>query len=226
MRRKTPNNSGKENSPDETGRVAYFPSAKNSPSDRKPTDEELAARTAEGDRAAYAEIVRRHARKFYAFAFRYLANQQEAEDIVQTALLKFWQRPHLWDASRGARFSTWFYQIILNACRDALRTRGKIVPLFEDGTVAESDHDTPEEALIRKDVLHYLQRLPERQHQAVLLCFYEGMTHSEAAAVMGTTQKSVELLVRRAKSALKEMMEEDSEKHRRKGGGHDGSQAE
>lgn len=201
-------NSRKE-AQDEARHLAYFPDRKREdPVFSELSDETLAAMVQGGEKRAFSEIVHRYARKCYGFAFKYVADRQDAEDIVQTALMKFWQRPHMWNPARKTRFASWFYRVVLNACRDALRARKTVLPLFED-TVPETAVDSGEEALVKQDILQALAQLPERQHQAILLCFYEGMTHAEAAAVMETTAKSVELLVRRAKAALKEIMERD-----------------
>lgn len=206
------NNPGKnlqENRQDDKNRLAYFPDRKREdPVLSELSDEMLAAMVQGGDQPAFAEIVHRYARKCYGFAFKYVADREDAEDIVQTALMKFWQRPHMWDQTRKTRFAAWFYRVVLNACRDALRARKTVLPLFEEAVAAEAV-ESAEDALIKQDVLQALSRLPERQHQAILLCFYEGMSHAEAAAVMETTAKSVELLVRRAKAALKDMMEKE-----------------
>jgi RNA polymerase sigma-70 factor (ECF subfamily) len=204
-----PDKNSQKEGRDEEKRLAYFPDRKREdPVFSELSDETLAAMVRDGDQRAFAEIVHRYARKCYGFAFKYVADREDAEDVVQTALMKFWQRPHMWDPERKTRFATWFYRVVLNACRDALRARKTVLPLFEEAVPAE-DIASGEEALIKQDVLQALSHLPERQHQAILLCFYEGMTHTEAAAVMETTPKSVELLVRRAKTALKQKMEKE-----------------
>lgn len=194
---------------DDNDPLAYFPDRKREdPVFSELSDETLAVLVQGGDQKAFAEIVHRYARRCYGFAFKYVTDRQDAEDIVQTALMKFWQRPHMWDADRKTRFASWFYRVVLNACRDTLRARKTVLPLFEEA-VQEESAAGGEDVLIRRDVLRAVSQLPERQHQAVLLCFYEGMTHAEAAEVMETTAKSVELLVRRAKAALKDRMEKE-----------------
>lgn len=193
---------------DDNDALAYFPDRKREdPVFSELSDETLAVLVQGGDQKAFAEIVHRYARRCYGFAFKYVTDRQDAEDIVQTALMKFWQRPHMWDADRKTPFAAWFYRVVLNACRDTLRARKTVLPLMEEAVEAAADNG--EDVLARQDVLRSLSRLPERQHQAVLLCFYEGMTHAEAAAVMKITAKAVELLVRRAKASLKDMMEQE-----------------
>ena len=52
-----------------------------------------------------------------------------------------------------------------------------------------------------------LQKLPERQRLALILCHYEDMSMAEAARVMDTTAEAVESLLSRARRALKQQLE-------------------
>jgi RNA polymerase sigma-70 factor (ECF subfamily) len=176
------------------------------------SDEVLAGMLADGNREAFAELVRRHNSRFYAYAYRTLHNHAEAEDIVQTCFLKLWQKPGAWQPGRGARFTTWFYRIVYHACCDALR---KTTPLELVADMAEkTPHTAPsgEEALHRKTqhqaIATHMKNLPERQAQALILCFYQGLTNKEAASVLNVGVKALESLLMRAKANLKHHLDE------------------
>ena len=81
-----------------------------------PDDESLLARVGEGDGPAFAMLVRRHSDRYYRLAYRYTARREEAEDIVQAAFIKLWETPDIWDPRRGAKFTTWFYRVVVNLC--------------------------------------------------------------------------------------------------------------
>lgn len=170
-------------------------------------DETLATQVGEGKRQAFEELVRRHAVKFHAFAYRYLKQEQEAEDVVQDCFIKFWQRPKTWDPERGSKFTTWFYRVIMNACHDRARARKRSEPLSEDIERAPDDGMDVDAKMQKRDTARimrdHLNTLPDRQRQAVTLCFYEGLSHKEAAEVMETSAKAVESLLMRAKAALR-----------------------
>ena len=57
---------------------------------------------------AFTALVNRHSKRFYSIAYRILFNKNDAEDIVQKAFLKLWNRPKLWKQSKDAKFTTWF----------------------------------------------------------------------------------------------------------------------
>ncbi|MFN7613323.1 MAG: sigma factor-like helix-turn-helix DNA-binding protein, partial [Alphaproteobacteria bacterium] len=68
-------------------------------------------------------------------------------------------------------------------------------------------HRTLEEKESRQQVASALRSLPESQQQAVGLCFYEGFSNQEAAAVMAISVTALQSLLMRAKNALKQKME-------------------
>lgn len=169
------------------------------------SDEALVARVAEGDRAAYAGLVFRHADRFLALAERLLGDRHEAEDALQDAFSRLWMRADGFDPA-AARFTTWFYRVVANACTDRLRRRGRLQALPEQwdavdpGQPADEDLDEAQRA---RRLRQALDRLPERQRLAVMLCYFEGLTNLEAAKVLTVSVKALESLLVRARRRLK-----------------------
>lgn len=175
-----------------------------------PSDEELAAKARQGDHAAFSALVRMHADRFYRAAYRLLRNGHEAEEIVQNAYLKFWSDPEKFDPSRKVKWSTWFYRIVVNACLDRLRKRGREIfsdapePRDVNDVSAEIHMETEEKNLALKAAL---RTLPERQRAALQLCFWEGLSNQEAADVLGMRLKALQSLIVRAKQNLKAVLQ-------------------
>ena len=96
------------------------------------TDEELMGRIRNGDRDAFSELVMRHTKKYYSLAYRMLSSREEAEDIVQESFLILWTNPASWDSGRQAKFTTWFYRVVWNACIDMEEEEHAPLPM-EDG---------------------------------------------------------------------------------------------
>ncbi|MEE9542861.1 MAG: sigma-70 family RNA polymerase sigma factor [Thermodesulfobacteriota bacterium] len=171
------------------------------------SDEELLSRVVKGSREAFSILVERHTTRYYGLAFRTLLNKLDAEEVVQEAFLKLWHRPGLWDAGKGARFSTWFYRVVANMCID--RNRKKRPVLIEDiDSIAGVSDIQADEAIYRAEqkrmVDSLLLELPENQRMALNLCFYEELSNQEAADIMELSLKALQSLIIRAKSALKE----------------------
>jgi len=168
-------------------------------------DESLICRVQEGSHEAFAALVDRHSNRFYRIAYRLVSSRDDAEDIVQEAFLKLWDRPNLWDPGKRAKFTTWFYRVVINLCLD-LRKKKKLINLPED--IAFADENPGPDVLFdvhqKQAVLErFIHELPERQQLAVNLCFYEGLSNNEAAQIMGVKVKALQSLVMRAKTTLR-----------------------
>ena len=169
-------------------------------------DAQLLERIGKGEKAAFAVLVRRHSGRFYRVAYRFVGNVGEAEDMVQEAFLKLWERPLMWQVDRRASFSTWFYRVVVNLCLD--HKKKKRPALIGDDKWVEDDRETHEETLIHAETQHWIAAniaaLPDRQRMALNLCFYEGLSNQEAAEAMGIRLKALQSLLMRAKTTLKE----------------------
>lgn len=172
--------------------------------ENKMTDEDLMERIQQGERRAFAELVQRHTNRFYRLAYRMMAAKDDAEDIVQNAFLKLWQDPAKWKASKRTKFTTWFYRVIMNLCLDMIK---KKQPERLEAEWPDQD-PSMETQLIQQNQQQWLEQnmaaLPPRQQAALNLCFHEGLSNQEAAAVMGLRLKALESLLMRAKQNLKD----------------------
>lgn len=172
-------------------------------------DESLVPRIWKGSPGPFEVLVRRHARRFYRVAYRFVLAKDEAEDIVQTAFLKLWENPRIWDPAKKTKFITWFHRVVINLCLDENKRR-KPVPLADRADIFDGRPD-PEASTIlrqRKAILAGLMReLPDRQRTALVLCFYEGMSNKEAAEIMELDVKAVQSLIMRAKFGLREKLQ-------------------
>lgn len=173
------------------------------------SDESLMDLVVKADHEAFSALVTRYTKMFYAAAYRSCGDQEAAEDIVQDAFLKLWNKPQIWDSSRGAKFSTWFYRVVTNQAIDYMRkqknTKGSdaLERITDDKESAQDSMERSEQENLLEDAI---QSLPERQKTALNLCFYEGLSNKDAAGIMGVSVKGVESLLMRAKSGLKDAL--------------------
>lgn len=78
-------------------------------------------RTLAGDREAFRVLVERHSRKVYQLAYRMTGNSHDAEEVVQEAFLRAYQK--LGQFAARANFGTWVYRIAANYAIDRMRQR-------------------------------------------------------------------------------------------------------
>lgn len=171
-------------------------------------------RVLQADHGAFSELVRRHSQRFYACAYRMCRNAELSEDVVQDAFLKLWQRPEIWDADKGAKFTTWFYRIVTNQAIDAMRkikpTSGSdVLEFLSDGLIGQDENLALRQQ--QEQVERAIAALPERQRIALNLCFYEELSNREAAEIMDVGVKALESLLMRAKAGLRDVFLRDEE---------------
>jgi RNA polymerase sigma-70 factor, ECF subfamily len=170
-------------------------------------DAALAARTAGGDKDAYALLVRRHLPRVLAVTRRMLGSEALAEEAAQEALLRLWTHAGSYEPEK-AKLTTWLTRITANICLDRLRKRSE-EPWPENFDVALPPSQEREfmDGQVAAKVNEALQTLPERQRLALVLCHYEELSMTEAAAVMDTTPEAIESLLSRARRTLRRQLE-------------------
>jgi RNA polymerase sigma-70 factor (ECF subfamily) len=175
------------------------------------SDDELVARVARGDGAAFTRLVARHRRKLLAMTTRILGSYAQAEDVVQDVFTRAWVRAPLW-RPRGGSFGSWLARVATNLAIDQTR---KIAPLPLDAA-AEPQDEAPRAdiRLIEKEderrLAAALAGLPARQRAAVALTYDQGLSNAEGAAALEISVGAFELLLVRARRALRQAMMEGS----------------
>lgn len=155
------------------------------------TDLELAERTREGDRNAFRQLLERHYDTAYRVALRFTGNVPDAEDIAQDVCLALADKLR---SFRGkSQFSTWFYRVVVNACRDHLRKLKTAATLQANYAVFRE--------LVQADQIDDARRLgwlseaiaslePTLRETAVLV-LAEDLSHREAATALGCAESTV-----------------------------------
>jgi RNA polymerase sigma-70 factor (ECF subfamily) len=178
------------------------------------SDEALCRRVAEHDEAAFDVLVERYQRRAYRLAWSILRDGEEARDVAQEAFLRLYQSAGTFGGR--ARFSTWFFRILVNLCLEhRRRARGWRRLLVADTT----DTDTslverqpapsadPVESITRERTMTELwaavERLSPQQRAAVLLQVQEDLSTSEIAEVLGCSEATVRVHLHRAVAALR-----------------------
>jgi len=159
---------------------------------------------AAGDSRGCQRLMQRHLTRLHALAVRMLGNASDADEVCQDAFLRAWRQVPIWQAG-NARFSTWLHQVVLNLCRDRLRSR--MPPLQSDGLEALQADGDPEQLRASQDTARLVQTavnaLPERQREALILCHFQGLTNIEAAGVLKLNVDALESLLARARRSLR-----------------------
>lgn len=176
------------------------------------TDEALvAAVAAAGDRAAFAELFRRHAGRVKAFLMRSGTPEPVAEEAAQEVMITLWRRAHLFDPAKASA-TTWIFAIARNKRIDLARRDARAAVAADDPLMAPEAADGAErsfagaerDARVRAAVL----ALSPEQREVVRLAFFAELSHGAVAAELGlplgTVKSRLRLAFQRLRSDLGE----------------------
>lgn len=136
----------------------------------------LMAKIAEGDNASFERLYEATVKGVFAFAYSYLGNREDAEDIAQNAFLSVKQRAFTYKQGTNAR--AWLFQIVKNLCLDELRRRKRrqtAQPIGSEAYMSEYGDSA---------VDYMLSVLTEEEREIVVLHVFWGYKHREIAEII------------------------------------------
>lgn len=185
------------------------------------TDLRLLEELRNGRDSALNEIIDRWKKPLTSFAWRYVQNETDAQDLVQETFVKVYKNK---DRFRpNTRLSAWLFTTLANQCRNFGRwkRRHPTVALLSMSDTTEAttqavktdptDLDpTPEVNAETDDLVAHLQRaiqgLPHDLKTTLILYQYEGLSYKEIAEVLGCSPKGVETRLYRTRKQLKRIL--------------------
>lgn len=173
----------------------------------QPDDTALAALARAGDREAFAALVERHYDFIHRVAWKWCRSRTEAEDIAQNVCIRLGASIRSWRGN-GA-LTTWLYRLTINAAHDAARAasrESRKAAAWETHAIASGLDRVGDEADEGDALWEAVRGLPEKQRDAVLLVYAEGMSHGQAASVMDCAESTVSFHVHEAKKRLKKLL--------------------
>ena len=178
-----------------------------------PDDIELAHRVAQGDEHAFLMLYDRYAGRVYALTLRILNDAMLAEETTQDTFLKLWSRARLYLSERGSLL-LWLLTIARRTALDRLRLEARR-PLLSDSNdpddtwkVIPDLNTMPEEARWRS-LYFAVQSLSTEHRQVIELAYYQGLSQSEIADVLGWPLGTVKTRVRAAMEQLRAKWNEE-----------------
>lgn len=144
-------------------------------------------------------FVLRHETRLYRTALAIVQNPQEAEDAVQDAFLKYWEKAPAFAAPEQE--AAWLTRVTVNRCISLLRSPWK-------SRVGQLPEELP--AGPRPELLEELSLLPPKDRAVLHLYYYEGYSTEEMASMLRIRPGSVRSRLARAREKLKILLEGDA----------------
>ncbi len=184
----------------------------------------------QGDGEAFARLIEPFEARLYQLALGVTGNHQDAEDVWQNTLLRAWKS--IRRVKRPEAFRTWISKIVVNECRRIMRQpKGKTWRLavsMQDSsedladTCGHSSQETVEgpgdiqNIVDQITVLSYLQELPRKQRETLLLRFWLDMPLQEVARATGVPLSTAKSRLYRGLKALEPLLKREGFGHGRK----------
>ena len=163
------------------------------------SDEELVAASKNGDRAAYAALVRRHTRRVYAVCLGVLGNVSDVEDIFQETFVRGLTKMHT--LRDNSQFAAWISQIARNLCRDHHRKSNRRRELLERRPV---ENDSTAADFV--DLHLALGQLPEQHRLPLMLFYFDGKSPEKLAEELNLTKAGACSRLFRARNELRKLL--------------------
>jgi RNA polymerase sigma-70 factor, ECF subfamily len=157
------------------------------------------------------QLVNKYSHKLTKFAFKYIRDQQLAEDIVQDVFMKCCQ--HFDQFRGGSSIETWLYKITFNQCMNYLRSSHfKRTVLTEHFDRLIQAHTTPElkvmEQLDKEELIKKVSDLPKIYKEVIVLFYLKHLSLKEIQEFLQINLSTVKVRLHRAKYLLRMMYSE------------------
>lgn len=156
------------------------------------------------DEAVFTRTAMAYKDRLFAIAFHYCRNRADAEDILQTVLLKYYRSGKEFETEEYLR--NWLIRVAINESKRLLLShwRKRTVPLEELEEFAAQTLPIPEESELFLAVL----ALPQKYRIVVHLYYYEEYSVREIADLLAIRETTVQTRLMRARAKLREKLKE------------------
>lgn len=159
------------------------------------------------DRSAQLQLYKQYCDGMYCVAMRFLKNADDAEDVLQEAFIKAFQKIHQFKGE--VTFGAWLKRIVVNKCIDFLKSKKEqTVALDESYMKPVVDDDwTVEEHIDINEVKEAIGNLSQKYKYVVMMYLLEGFDHKEISAVLDISETACRTRLLRGKGQLKELLQ-------------------
>ena len=167
---------------------------------------DLVEQCRKNDRKAQLKLYKQYCDGMYCVAMRFLNNADDAEDVLQEAFIKAFQKLHQY--SGEVTFGAWLKRIVINKCIDFLKAR-KLdqVELKEyQMQVVEDESWSVAPSISADEVKNTMELLPDKYRYVLQLYLVEGYDHEEIAQILDLTPTASRTRLLRGKGHLKELL--------------------
>ncbi len=176
-------------------------------------DIEVIEKVLAGDIEAFSVIIKKYQEKTFNYVYSQVKDYDEALDITQEIFIMTIEA--LRSFRRESKFSTWFYSIMVNYCKNYRKKnrRYNLVPI--NGSKGDDEYnlqltderENPEKEVVMNDSLRIvreeIERLPDDYRDILMLRDIEGLSYNEVAEILDISLSNVKVRIHRGREFLK-----------------------
>ena len=170
------------------------------------------------EKGTFAKLVDAHSDQIYRLALKMLANEQDAEDVLQETFIKAYNNIHTFEGR--SKISTWLYRIALNESLMLLRKHKGVQVDIDAGIETDNGEVIPRQIVdwcclpekelmsseTRQAINQAMKSLSDANRAAFLLRDVEGLSTREAADVLEISESALKVRLMRARLELREIL--------------------
>ncbi len=173
---------------------------------------ELIQRAVQGDVNAWEPLMQAHQEPVFHFAYLFLGDPDEADDIAQETFLRAWNHLKGFDAARPLR--PWLLGICANLARNRKRSAGRYLAALTrafrfDSQIASNTEEHIAKNLDGNQLWKAVQTLKADDQQVIYLRFFLDLSTAEAAQTLDVAEGTVKSRLNRALGRLREIIQTD-----------------
>ena len=157
-----------------------------------------------GDQSVISKLIERHKRRDRDYIYMMVKDNDVADDIFQETFIKVYIYIHRY--TTAYTFGQCVYTFARNTFVDFIRRRQEDLPIDDKFTAPPSNNPTPEENIIRKQqrtqIERYLQAMPPRYRQLIVMRFFEEYSYEEIAMKLELPLGTVKTQIHRAREQM------------------------
>ena len=190
-------------------------------------EKEIYEKLVTGDTTVFEQVFKETYKDAYLLAFSFMKKQEDAEDVLQDSYIKMFNNiSKLQDTDK---FKSWFNQIIVNNCKNALKKSNRYAlnfsdindedtdTDFEDSLVNEDETLNPEDVIDKTEITNIMagiiNSLPEEQSLCLQMFYYQDMKINDIASALDISENTVKSRLRIAKDKVSAKVEEFEKKN-------------
>lgn len=160
------------------------------------------------DRKAQIKLYRQYCSGMFGVAMRYVKNTDDAEDVVQEAFIKAFQKIDQFTGE--VTFGAWLKRIVINQSIDFLKTKKLSSVALDESLmhIVEDDDWTVNDGITIDYVKTAIQQLPDKYRYVVMMYLIEGFDHGEISQLLQITENTCRTRLLRGKGHLKELLKQ------------------